>query len=154
MIDNQVTRPFWAGRCLVAALALLLAFGCSPAAENANPAEAAPAADPTPAADTEPVAANTTLHNRVRWSTASEVDNFGFDVYRGDSEEGPFTRLTEEPIPGAGTVDEPQQYEWIDTTNDPTRGYYYYVEAISMSNQREPFTPVFFAKPKQPADAG
>lgn len=86
--------------------------------------------------------------NTLKWKTASEVENFGFDVYRGDAEEGPFERLTETPIPGAGTVDEPQAYVFVDRTIDPRRAYWYYVESISLDGIRERFTPVFRAAPK------
>ena len=82
------------------------------------------------------------LFNTLRWSTASEVDNFGFDVYRATSPDGPFTRLTELPIEGAGTSDEENHYSFVDETNDPRVTYYYYVESISMSGERERFTPV------------
>ena len=90
------------------------------------------------------------IENRIKWSTASEVSNFGYDVYRGDSEEGPFTKLTEDPIPGAGTVDTPTSYEYVDDTIAPETVYYYYVESISMEGVREKFTPVFASKPKSP----
>ena len=93
------------------------------------------------------------ISNTLRWRTASEVDNFGFDVYRGDDEEGPFDRLTAEPIPGAGTTDEPQTYSFDDPTIAPGTVYWYYVESISMSGVREQFTPVFASKPKWPDDA-
>ncbi len=78
----------------------------------------------------------------IRWATASEVDNFGYDIYRGESADGPFTRLTDEPITGAGTTDEPSYYTYIDKGLDPTKDYYYYVESISMFGQRERFTPI------------
>lgn len=86
--------------------------------------------------------------NTLKWRTASEVENFGFDVYRGDLEEGPFERLTASPIPGAGTVDEPSEYSYVDSTIDPRRAYWYYVESIAFDGTRERFTPVFRAKPK------
>jgi len=88
------------------------------------------------------------LVNTIRWTTASEVENFGFDVYRSTSEDGPFERITEEPIPGAGTTDEPQSYVYVDDTIDPTFGYYYYLESISMEGVREQFSPISFAPPK------
>jgi hypothetical protein len=91
--------------------------------------------------------------NTVRWSTASEVDNFGFDVYRSDREEGPFERITASPLLGAVTTDIPQRYEWVDTEIDPSRAYHYYVESISMTGVRERFTPVIRAKPKLPRAA-
>lgn len=78
----------------------------------------------------------------IKWATASEVDNFGYDVYRSESEEGPFDRLTEDPIEGAGTTDEPSYYQFVDDTIDPRKDYYYYVESISIHGERERFTPV------------
>ncbi len=86
--------------------------------------------------------------NTLRWSTASEQQNFAFDVYRGQQEEGPFTRLTSKPISGAGTTDETTQYKYRDDTVEPGVQYYYYVESISMSGTRERFTPVIKARIK------
>ena len=107
-------------------------------------------ATPSPAtADSAvPAQEDEAFNNTLKWSTASEVDNFGFDIYRGDSEEGPFVRLNETPIAGAGTSDVPTYYEYVDDTIDPRRGYYYYIESISISGERERFTPVNYAKPK------
>jgi len=117
--------------------ALLLAFGLALAAAAAE--------DP----------GSSRLANTVRWTTASEVDNFGYDVYRGDEEDGPFRRLNAQPIPGGGTTDTPQHYEYVDDTIESGRAYYYYVESISMSGARERMTPVFRAPPKgEPAAPG
>jgi hypothetical protein len=85
------------------------------------------------------------LQNVIRWSTASEVDNFGFDVYRAEQENGPFERITQQPVSGAGTSDEPARYEYADASIKPDTQYYYYVESISMSGVREKFTPTFKA---------
>jgi hypothetical protein len=88
------------------------------------------------------------IRNTLRWTTASEVDNFGFDVYRGIAEDGPFERITERPIPGAGTVDEPTDYVYEDFAIDEGVAYFYYVESISTDGVRERFSPVFRAPPK------
>ena len=88
------------------------------------------------------------LTNTLKWSTASEVENFGYDVYRGRSEEGPFERITTEPVLGAGTTDLPSFYEFVDGTIEPGVAYFYYVESLSMSGTRKRFTPVIRAKPK------
>ena len=118
--------------------ALALAGGACGSARTPAPAPPAP---PAPAA---------VYSNTIRWSTASEVDNFGFDVYRGESEDGPFIRLNPVPIEGGGTTDEPRSYSFVDDTIDPHRTYYYYVESISMSGERERFTPIGKAAPKLP----
>ena len=115
-----------------------------PASEPAAPAD--PASEAEPAEEPMPEK----FENTLKWTTASELDNFGYDIYRGDSEEGPFERLTEEPLPGAGTTDEPTDYKFVDDTIDPYKTYWYYVESISLSGEREKFTPIFPSKPKLP----
>lgn len=92
------------------------------------------------------------IHNTLRWTTASEVNNFGFDIYRGEAEDGPFERITERPIPGAGTTDEPSDYVYEDFGIEAGVTYYYYVESISTDGVRERFSPVFAAPPKYPEE--
>lgn len=88
------------------------------------------------------------IANTPKWSLASEQDNFGFDVFRGDSEDGEFTKLNQDPILGAGTTDETQKYSWRDDTIDPCKDYWYYVDSISTSGAREKMTPTFKAPAK------
>jgi hypothetical protein len=120
------------------AVAIVLA---APAVAQAQ-APAAPA--PSPAASPNP------LNNTIKWSTASEVDNFGYDVFRGDKEEGPFTKLNARIIAGAGTVDEPRYYQYVDESIQAGKEYWYYVESVSLAGVREKFTPVFKSKAKGP----
>ena len=93
------------------------------------------------------------LVNTLKWTTASEVENFGFDIYRAETENGPFDRITPEPIAGAGTTDEPQNYVFVDAEIDPTRDYYYYIESISLGGVREVFSPVIRSPAKRAAEA-
>ncbi len=118
-----------------------------PAAETAS----------NPAQETGPAAAGTGEATRgadykhtLKWSTASEVNNFGYDVYRSTNKAGPFKRITEQPVPGAGTTDSPSYYQFVDATIDPREIYYYYIESISLDGVREKFTPIQQAPPKLP----
>lgn len=125
----------------------------SQGAAGAPPTAEAPSGTPAAAMvpkDAKPMEPTVDIKNTIRWSTASEVENFGYDVYRGEAEEGPFVRLTAKPIPGAGTSDEPHKYSYVDKDIDPTKDYWYYVESVSYSGVRERFTPVQKAKAKQP----
>ena len=88
------------------------------------------------------------ISNKIKWQTASELNNFGFDVFRGENEEGPFTKVNENTIAGAGSVDTPSQYEFIDDTIEAEKVYWYYVESVSMSGKREKFTPTFQSRAK------
>lgn len=134
MITNRLV-------CLVTIPLLALACASQPTTPAAEPQ---PTEEPSATAD----ASEDSHRNTLKWSTASEVDNFGFDIYRAESENGPFVRLNDTPIPGAGTSDVPTYYEYIDDTIDPYRGYHYYIESISISGERERFTPTNYAKPK------
>jgi hypothetical protein len=134
----------------------------APAAPAAKPEQAAPKPEQAAAApsadlpvgtcgDQGAIAKEQRLANTPRWTTASEVDNFGYDVFRGDLEDGPFTKLNPDPILGAGTTDETKNYEYRDDTIDPCREYWYYVESIDTKGAREKFTPVFKAGAKRRA---
>lgn len=99
--------------------------------------------------DQSALASETRLANSPKWSLASEQDNFGFDVFRSESEKGEFIKLNKDPILGAGTTDETQKYSWRDDTIDPCKDYWYYVDSISTTGVREKMTPTFKAAAKR-----
>lgn len=88
------------------------------------------------------------LFNKIKWKTASELNNFGYEIYRSDTEEGDYEVVTEDVIEGAGTTTDESNYEFRDDTIDPCKKYYYYVESISTDGVREAFTPKFPSKIK------
>jgi len=102
--------------------------------------------------DQSKVPAAERVKNTAHWTTASEEENFGYDVYRGDREEGPFVKLTKQPILGNGTTPETHKYEYADDAIDPCKDYWYYVESISTDGAREKFTPVFHVPAKRHAE--
>ncbi len=68
----------------------------------------------------------------LQWATASESQNLGFNVYRSESPNGPFTKLNSYIIAGLGTVGAGKEYHWVDENVDPGVDiYYYYVEDTS-----------------------
>lgn len=154
MTNAMTTKSRFAPLLPLLLLFALLAPVLSPVAAAASAAAASAADEPQDPQAEDATAAEQqepeTYSNTIRWTTASEVDNFGFDVYRSENEDGPFDVLTAEPVEGGGTVDEPRKYVFVDDTIDPSKAYYYYVESISMSGVRERFTPVVKAKPKKP----
>ena len=104
--------------------------------------------------DQSKVPAADRVTNTARWTTASEADTFGYDVYRGDSENGKFVRVSKKPILGHGTTSETNKYEFVDDTIDPCKDYWYYVEEITTAGERVKFTSVFKAKAKRQPDGG
>ncbi len=133
-------------------LTWILAFLALAAPMNFALGDEPPAEKPQDAAE-ESTADAGVYKNFLRWSTASEDDNFGYDVYRGESENGGFERITEKPILGAGTSDEPMYYEFVDDTVDPYKTYYYFVESISMNGHRMVFSPTVRKAPKIEAES-
>lgn len=86
--------------------------------------------------------------NRIKWKTASEQDNFGYEIFRSETEDGEFIVVNEDLIEGAGTTPDESFYDFKDTSIDPCKRYYYYVESISTDGVREAFTPKFRSKYK------
>ena len=73
----------------------------------------------------------------LEWTTGSELDNLGFHLYRAESEEGPFTRITASVIPGLGSSPQGATYSYRDSglTNGVT--YYYQLEDIETTGKKE-----------------
>lgn len=114
-------------RAEVFAAALVLALAPAAARGDDKGAVAAPAERP---------------HVTLTWSTASEVDNFGFFVMRGEDEKGPFKALNDKAVPGAGNSDLPREYRYEDYAVEPGKTYFYYLESVSTSGVHEKFSPV------------
>ena len=96
------------------------------------------------------VPAEQRVTNHAHWTTASEEENFGYDVFRSSvGEKGPFEKLTRQPILGNGTTDETHEYKYADDAIDPCKDYWYYVESIRSNGEREKFTPIFRAPAKR-----
>jgi hypothetical protein len=83
----------------------------------------------------------------LEWATQSERDNYGFDVLRSGSEGGPYQRLNEGLIPGAGTMTIPRAYSFLDETVQPSRTYWYMLEDVSLSGERTSHGPVLATVP-------
>ena len=78
----------------------------------------------------------------LRWTTANEHECFGYHVYRGMSEDGPFERLTDEVVAGGGTTDLKRSYAFEDPGVEAGRTYYYYVETVRTDGHKRRLTPV------------
>ncbi|MFH0792724.1 MAG: hypothetical protein V2A74_01685 [bacterium] len=77
----------------------------------------------------------------VKWQTESEEENFGFNVLRSESQNGPWTVVNEKPIPGAGTTPLPKKYEYIDYGVERGKTYYYKLQDIDFSGRAKDFSP-------------
>ena len=78
----------------------------------------------------------------IEWTTASETDNAGFNILRGQTKEGSFVKVNPTLIPGAGTTAERTNYTWVDMTAKSNVAYYYRIEDVSFSGNRRQLTTV------------
>jgi hypothetical protein len=62
---------------------------------------------------------------RLEWTTASETDNLGFDVYRSDSQNGQYTKVNSQLIQGAGNTQSAHSYGYTDQTITAGQSYFY-----------------------------
>ena len=76
----------------------------------------------------------------LNWTTASEIENAGFNIFRSEEKEGTFVKVNASLIQGAGTTSERNAYTWIDTTAKPNIEYYYRIEDMSVDGISEVLT--------------
>ena len=73
----------------------------------------------------------------LSWTTESEIENAGFNIFRGEGEQGPFVKVNATFIQGAGTTSERNMYQWTDTTAKTGVEYYYRIEDMSFDGISE-----------------
>jgi hypothetical protein len=66
----------------------------------------------------------------VAWKTGSEQDNAGFNVWRSDSENGQFAKLTGSLIPAEGGAGQGASYSFTDRSAIPGGTYFYKLEDV------------------------
>ena len=79
------------------------------------------------------------------WTTTSENNNMGWNIYRGISENmGQAEKINSTLIDGAGTTTEIKQYDFVDSelTNFEYNRYYYWLERISFAGISFLYDPV------------
>ena len=70
----------------------------------------------------------------LNWATGSEVDNVGFSVYRSDTEGGEYSKVAW--LEGAGNTALGVNYEYVDSSSQSGRTYYYYLEDVDIQGVR------------------
>ena len=71
----------------------------------------------------------------VRWSTETEVNTAGFNVYRALSEDGPWTKINTSLIPGSPDPIRGGSYEFTDSDVLAGVTYWYELEEVELGGQ-------------------
>ena len=88
----------------------------------------------------------------LTWTTASEVDNAGFNLRRSEQRNSEFTLLNPALITGAGTTGERQTYTFTDITAKPGVEYYYQIEEVSFDGKPQTLATRLLRGPVSPAN--
>ena len=78
----------------------------------------------------------------VEWSTETEVDTVGFNLYRATAPEGPFVQVNDELIPSAADPLVGGRYVYTDSAVIAGQVYYYELEDIDASGARTRHGPI------------
>ncbi|HEY3294128.1 MAG TPA: T9SS type A sorting domain-containing protein [bacterium] len=70
----------------------------------------------------------------LNWATASETRNDHFEIWRGTSADGEFSRVTTVPSQGASAIE--QRYEFTDTHVTAGESYWYYLSDVDVNGAR------------------
>jgi hypothetical protein len=69
----------------------------------------------------------------INWSTESEIDNSGFNLYRSESEDGEYIKINDSLMPAKGSSTQGASYEFVDKDVKNRKTYYYKLEDINLS---------------------
>jgi hypothetical protein len=78
----------------------------------------------------------------IAWSTASEIDNSGFNILRAESQSGPFSKINDSLISAQGSPTMGASYEFVDEDVKNRKTYYYKLEDIDLNGQSTMHGPV------------
>jgi len=78
----------------------------------------------------------------IKWTTKSEIQNLGFNVFRGTAKNSAWNKLNTVLIKGAGTSVKEHHYVYIDKNVEKSGLYYYKIEQIDTDGMITYFGPV------------
>lgn len=78
----------------------------------------------------------------IEWSTASELDTAGFNLYRGEAPEGPFEPVNDSLIPSSEDPLSGGEYTYEDSNVRAGETYYYLLEDVEYSGRTSRTDPI------------
>lgn len=79
----------------------------------------------------------------IQWSTETEFETAGFNIYRSDQADGEFEQVNVQLIPAQADAAAGATYTWEDTKAEAGKTYFYQLEDVEYNNARtrhEPFS--------------
>lgn len=78
----------------------------------------------------------------IEWTTATEINTAGFNLYRAESADGPFTQVNSQLIPASSDPMAGGKYKFEDTSIATGKTYYYQLEDVEYNGTRTKHTPI------------
>jgi hypothetical protein len=69
----------------------------------------------------------------IKWTTSSEVDNLGFNLYRSSQKDGPYQKLNSKLIPGSLNAVMSNHYQFTDKEVESGKTYFYFLENVDIT---------------------
>lgn len=78
----------------------------------------------------------------LKWSASDEKGIYGYLVNRAESRRGPFIRVNEKIVRVRQDEDEIHRYQFVDQAAKPGNTYYYFLDVVTTSGLKAPFSTV------------
>ncbi|MBN2413967.1 T9SS type A sorting domain-containing protein [candidate division KSB1 bacterium] len=72
----------------------------------------------------------------LTWTTQSEKDNLGFNLYKSSEKNSPFEKINPYLIKGAGNSTTKTDYSYTDLSVQPFQVYYYMLESVNINGTK------------------
>ncbi len=83
--------------------------------------------------------------NIISWTTATEMNTAGFNLYRAERADGPYAKINADLIPVASDPLGGNQYEFNDPDVTPGRTFYYQLEEVELGGKTTRHGPIIVA---------
>ena len=93
------------------------------------------------------VANPTSTRIMVEWTTASEVQTAGFNIYRSDRVDGVYTKVNASLIPGSSDALVGGKYRFEDSSVLAGQTYYYQLEDVEVTGASTRHGPIMITAP-------
>ncbi|MEI6125763.1 MAG: hypothetical protein WCQ99_04330 [Pseudomonadota bacterium] len=78
----------------------------------------------------------------LAWTTESEINNAGFNLYRSESQDGEYIKINDALIAGLGTAVEGSAYTYLDKGLTDRKTYWYKLEDVDLNGTKTQHGPV------------